>query len=135
MERRFGQRRSHQVEQALENWGFGAVFVSTVVPPPFPTAVFLLAAGAFTYDLRRFLAAVFSGRVIRYGLLAAVAARYGRTIVHYMRHPGEHIWISLLVTAIVVLVVSATLLTFSKGPSVYEPQGQKRPSPRLGWRT
>ena len=107
MERRFGERRSHQVEHALERWGFGAVFVSTVAPPPWPTAVFLLAAGAFQYKLRKFFAAVFTGRVIRYTLLTIVAAHYGRRIMRYMRHPGQYLWISLGAT---FLIVVATFL-------------------------
>jgi len=103
MERKFGERRSHQVEYALERWGFGAVFVSTVAPPPWPTAVFLLAAGAFQYKLRKFLAAVFSGRAIRYTLLTIVAAHYGRRIMRYMRHPGQYLWISLGATFLIVV--------------------------------
>lgn len=103
MERKFGERRSHQVEYALERWGFGAVFVSTVAPPPCPTAVFLLAAGAFQYKPRRFFAAVFAGRTIRYGLLTIIAAHYGRRIVRYMRHPGQYLWISLGATLLIVI--------------------------------
>ena len=122
MERKFGERRSHQVEYALERWGFGAVFVSTVAPPPWPTAVFLLAAGAFQYKLRKFFAAVFSGRAIRYTLLTIVAAHYGRRIMRYMRHPGQYLWISLGAT---FLIVVATFLAMKfLGSSARVPQSR-----------
>lgn len=109
LERKFGERRSHQVEYALERWGFGTVFVSTVAPPPWPTAVFLLAAGAFQYKLRKFFAAVLSGRAIRYGLLTIIAAHYGRRIVRYMRHPGQYLWISLGATLLIVIATFVAL--------------------------
>ena len=129
MERKFGRRRSLQVEYALEHWGVGAIFVSTVAPPPFPTSVFLLAAGAFNYKMRKFLSAVFSGRAIRYGLLSAIAAHYGRTIVRYMRHPGEHLWISLTFTLFIVLLTVGFLLLSKTTPEL--PQGEQARTPEL----
>ena len=114
MERKFGERRSHQVEYALERWGFGAVFVSTVAPPPWPTAVFLLAAGAFQYKMRKFFAAVFTGRAIRYALLTIVAAHYGRRIMRYMRHPGQYLWISLGATFLIVVATFVAMKFFGR---------------------
>ena len=129
MEHKFGRRRSLQVEYALEHWGVGAIFVSTVAPPPFPTSVFLLAAGAFNYKMRKFLSAVFSGRAIRYGLLSAIAAHYGRTIVRYMRHPGEHLRISLTFTLFIVLLTVGFLLLSKTTPEF--PQGEQARTPKL----
>src|SRR6185503_16289580 len=102
-------------------WGFGAVFVSTVAPPPCPTAVFLLAAGAFGYEMRKFFAAVFTGRAIRYGLLTLVAAHYGRRIVRYMRHPGQYLWISLLATLVLVVATFFLMKRFGNSPSLIKP--------------
>jgi len=110
IEDKFGARRSRQVEYALERWGSGAIFVSTVAPPPCPTAMFLLAAGAFGYRMRRFFGAVFTGRAIRYTLLTLIAAHYGRRIVRYMRHPGQYLWLSLGVTLLIVIGTTAFLM-------------------------
>lgn len=110
IESKFGARRSHQVQYALERWGSGAIFVSTVSPPPCPTAMFLLAAGAFGHEIRRFFLAVFSGRAIRYGLLTVIAAHYGRRIVRYMRHPGQYLWVSLGVTLLIIIGTVAFLM-------------------------
>lgn len=122
MQRRFGQHRSLQVEYALEHWGLGAVFVSTVAPPPCPTAVLLFSAGTFNYNLRKFFGAVFSGRAIRYGLLSLVAAHYGRTIVRYMRHPGQHLALSLSITFFIILITLAFLILSKTAPTAPEPQ-------------
>ena len=110
IEKKFGARRSHQVEYALERWGSGAIFVSTVSPPPCPTSMFLLAAGAFGYRMRKFFLAVFLGRAIRYGLLTIVAAHYGRRIVRYMRHPGQYLWLSLGVTLLIIVATVVFLM-------------------------
>jgi membrane protein YqaA with SNARE-associated domain len=129
MQRKFGRRRSLQVEYALEHWGVGAIFVSTVAPPPFPTSVVLFSAGTFNYNLRKFLGAVFSGRAIRYGLLSSIAAHYGRTIVRYMRHPGQHLWLSLSVTFFIVLLTLGFLILSRKTPQAEV--GQATVSPGL----
>ena len=110
IENKFGVRRSRQVQYALERWGSGAVFVSTVAPPPCPTSMFLLAAGAFGYRIRKFFLVVFTGRAIRYGLLTIIAAHYGRRIVRYMRHPGQYLWLSLGVTLLIIAATVAFLM-------------------------
>ena len=116
IENKFGARRSRQVEYALERWGSGAIFVSTVAPPPCPTAMFLLAAGAFGYQIRKFFLAVFTGRAIRYGLLTIIAAHYGRRIVRYMRHPGQYLWLSLGVTLLIVVATTVFLMLRKPAP-------------------
>jgi len=133
IERKFGERRSQQVQYALEHWGPGALFVSTVAPPPFPTSLFLLAAGAFGYNKRKFLSSIASGRAIRYGLLTAIAAHYGRSMVRYMRHPGDHLWTSFFVTFFIVLLTLGFLLLANTTPKVSQEQGAQHPS--LGWQT
>lgn len=133
MERKFGQRRSQQVQYALEHWGPGALFVSTVAPPPFPTTLFLLAAGAFGYNPRKFFSAISCGRAIRYGLLTAIAAHYGRTIVRFMRHPGDHLWVSLFATFFIILLTLGFLLLAKTTPKLPRKEGVRNPT--LGWRT
>jgi membrane protein YqaA with SNARE-associated domain len=116
IERKFGARRSRQVEYALERWGFGAVFVSTVAPPPCPTSLFLLAAGAFGYRLKQFLLAVFTGRAIRYSLITIIAAIYGRRIVRYFRHPGQYLVPSLVVTFSILALTALYLYFLTRKP-------------------
>ena len=120
LENKFGARRSRQVEYALDRWGYGAVFVSTVAPPPCPTALFLVAAGAFGYQLRKFFGAVLTGRAIRYTALTIIAAHYGRHIIRYFRHPGQYMWASLSVTLFIVLVTVAFLFLRNAMPPLPE---------------
>jgi membrane protein DedA with SNARE-associated domain len=70
-----------------------------VAPPPFPTPWFFVAAGAFSFSRQKFIATTLLGRALRYGLLALVAAHYGRTFLRYLRHPLHYLLISVIITA------------------------------------
>jgi len=70
-----------RVSNWVENHSILAVFVPAVLPPPVPTSMFLIAAGALGISRRRFLAAYSAARVLRYSLVAWLAVSYGRRIV------------------------------------------------------
>ena len=55
MERRLSKRKAAKVYQRFERWGFGAIAIPAVLPPPFPFFPFLLAAGAMQYSRQKFL--------------------------------------------------------------------------------
>src|SRR5215472_5869917 len=98
-EKKIGQKRLLQIEHAIEHWGFGAIFVPTIAPPPCPTAWFFLVAGTFSFPPKRFVAAAILGRSLRYSLLAMVAAHYGRHFLRYLRHPLYYVAWSVIITA------------------------------------
>lgn len=117
IEKKIGHKRSQQVRSAIEQRGSGAIVVSTVAPPPFPTPWFFVAAGAFSFSLRKFLAAVLLGRALRYGLLTLVAAHYGRTFLRYLRHPLHYLLISIIITASLI----AAAILFGKRKNALRP--------------
>lgn len=82
LEHRLGKKRATSINTKFERWGFWAIFVPALLPPPFPFVPFLLAAGAMQYARHKFLAALFLGRTLRYGLLAYLGVIYGR---HFLR--------------------------------------------------
>src|SRR4029077_12736498 len=45
MERRLSKRRAARVYKEFARWGFGAIAVPALLPPPFPFVPILLAAG------------------------------------------------------------------------------------------
>jgi membrane protein DedA with SNARE-associated domain len=49
---------------------------------------FLFAAGAMQYPVRKFLAALTAGRLVRYTILAFLAQKYGR---HILRFFSQHV--------------------------------------------
>src|SRR5512142_303022 len=111
LEKKLGPKKLAGVQRAFERWGYGAVFVPAVAPPPFPTAVFFIGAGAFGYPAKKFAGAVTLARGLRYGLTAFIAAHYGRRVLRFFRHPERYVYTSVLITvAVVVLVVIVSLL-------------------------
>jgi membrane protein YqaA with SNARE-associated domain len=83
MERRLSKKRTAQVCKAFARWGFAAVAIPALMPPPFPFLPFLLAAGAMQYSRKRFLAALVLGRGLRYSIEADLAFVYGRLILRF----------------------------------------------------
>jgi membrane protein YqaA with SNARE-associated domain len=83
LECKLSKRKANQVYKRFERWGFGAVAVPALLPPPFPIVPFLLAAGALQYSRKKFVAALALGRGVRFTILAGFGALYGRQIVKF----------------------------------------------------
>jgi membrane protein YqaA with SNARE-associated domain len=83
MERRLSKRKAAKVYKRFERWGFGAIAIPAVLPPPFPFVPFLLAAGAMQYSRAKFLGALVLGRGVRYSVAAYFGALYGRQILRF----------------------------------------------------
>jgi membrane protein YqaA with SNARE-associated domain len=85
--KRLPKRRVDKVLKTFERWGFAAIAVPALLPPPFPLVPFVIAAGAMQYSLPKFLTAMTIGRLVRYTVLAYLGATYGRHILSlFSRH-------------------------------------------------
>src|ERR1700678_3293910 len=83
LEKRFSQRKVKKVYAIFERWGFAAVAIPAILPPPFPITPMLLAAGAMQYPTKKFLTALAVGRGIRFTILSYLGYHYGRHIVKF----------------------------------------------------
>jgi membrane protein YqaA with SNARE-associated domain len=83
MDRKLSKKSSARIRGAFDRWGFGAIAVPAILPPPFPFVPFLVAAGAMQYSQKKFLAALTLGRGIRYTIVAALGFIYGRHILRF----------------------------------------------------
>jgi membrane protein YqaA with SNARE-associated domain len=83
LEKRFPEKRVKEVYAIFERYGFAAVAIPAILPPPFPIVPMLLAAGAMQYPTRKFLAALSVGRGIRFTILGYLGFHYGRHIVKF----------------------------------------------------
>jgi membrane protein YqaA with SNARE-associated domain len=105
MERKLSKRRAKKVSKAFERWGFGAVAIPALLPPPFPFVPFLLAAGAMQYSRNKFLGALTLGRGIRYTVAAGLGFHYGTHILRFFSRyykPAMGILIGLAVIGAVM---------------------------------
>lgn len=100
LEHRFTRRKVDKVCKIFERWGFGAIAIPALLPPPVPMVPFLLAAGAMQYPARKFLVALTLGRISRYMVLAYLAARYGRQIIAFIAKHGHPVAVGIILLVI-----------------------------------
>ena len=105
LSRKFSEKRLKRVYGIFERWGFAAIFIPALLPPPVPLVPFLLAAGAMQYSVKKFLVAMTLGRIVRYMILAYLAARYGRKMLPYILQHAHPVLLGVLgLIAVAVLV-------------------------------
>ena len=63
---RFPKDKQDRVKEKFRRNDILALLVAMLGPPPLPTKFFVLVAGVVRMDWRRFVAAVFAGRLIRF---------------------------------------------------------------------
>ena len=60
LQHRFARKTLDKVDNIFRRWGFGAIAIPALLPPPVPMVPFLFAAGATQYPASKFLAALAS---------------------------------------------------------------------------
>src|ERR1700730_11691538 len=104
--KRFPKRKVEKVLKTFERWGFAAIAVPALLPPPFPLVPFVIAAGAMQYSLGKFLAAMTVGRFVRYTILTYLAATYGRHILSlFSRHAYTTLFVAVGLAVTFVIIV------------------------------
>jgi len=102
---RFGPERRERVMAKMRRNDLLAVFVSVIGPPPFPTKVFILTAGAIRMSWKRFVAAVFAGRLLRFLAEGYVGAHFGDRAAEILSKYYPTILITLLVGVAFVIAI------------------------------
>lgn len=110
LNKHFGSGRVPRLLKILDNWGTGALAISTAVPFPNPTSFLFAAAGASEYPAKKFLLVVGSCRAVRYSLMAILAERYGRHFVRAVRNPNQYWGWLLLFTVVIAGIVGGGVL-------------------------
>lgn len=109
LERKLRPRTVKKVYAIFERWGFGAIAIAALLPPPAPLVPMLLTAGAMQYSVKKFILALTLGRMARYSILAFLAARYGRQMLKVISLNGHA---GLAAVACLVAVAVAALVFF-----------------------
>jgi membrane protein YqaA with SNARE-associated domain len=83
--RKFGAGRVERVRQALQKWGVLTLAIPSILPPPMPFKIFVVAAGVFGFPWTRFTLTVLLARGARYAAWAFLGATYGDQAVGLLR--------------------------------------------------
>lgn len=84
LDRFVDDKRLERVQRKIKTSGAVALAVLDLIPPPFPFTAFVLAAGALEVKTNTFFLTLAAVRLLRFGVEAAFAARYGRRILSWM---------------------------------------------------
>lgn len=93
--------RVKRLRGKIEQHAWWVLGLASLLPPPFPFTVFLIAASGLQMPRWKVLGAVGTGRMIRFFALALLAVQYGRQILRISRRPEvEYFFIALAVISI-----------------------------------
>ena len=110
MRKRFNVANIKKVERAYERFGFLAIGIPAILPPPLPFKMFVATAGALEYPRWKFLLTVMIARSFRYYLEGILAVFYGRRVLLFMKDNGliviSIVGALVLVGAIIYLIVN-----------------------------
>jgi len=103
LRRRFKRENIERVERAYARFGFLAIAIPALLPPPMPFKIFVATAGTLEYPRWKFLATVMVARSLRYYVEGILAVYYGRRVLLFLKDNG--LVVISVVTAVVVLLV------------------------------
>ncbi len=104
LRKRFPLQSIKRVERAYERFGFFAIAVPAVLPPPLPFKIFVATAGALEYPRWKFLLTVMIARSLRYYVEGILAVYYGRRVLLFMKDNGLVI-VSIVATLLLIALV------------------------------
>jgi membrane protein YqaA with SNARE-associated domain len=90
-------KRAKWAEDFLEKRGTVALLVAALMPAPFPFKVVVLASGYLRQPVGSMIIGVGSGRLIRFGIEAYLAARYGDQIIASVQDNGAMVALGMAV--------------------------------------
>src|SRR5215204_2866491 len=99
LRKRFNAQSIERVERAYERFGFLAIGIPAILPPPLPFKIFVATAGALEYPRWKFLLTVMIARSVRYYVEGILAVFYGRRVLLFLKDNG-----------LVIISIVATLL-------------------------
>lgn len=106
LRKRFRAEHLERVERTYARFGFLALAVPALLPPPMPFKIFVATAGALEYPRWRFILTIMIARSLRYYIEGTLAVFYGKTVIDFIKNYG------FTILAIVVAVCLVGLATY-----------------------
>ena len=101
LRKRFRTEHIERVERTYARFGFLALAIPAMLPPPMPFKIFVATAGALEYPRWRFMLTVMIARSLRYYIEGTLAVFYGRTVIDLIKRYGF---------MVLAIVISACLI-------------------------
>lgn len=107
LRRRFRGESIERVERAYARFGFLAIAIPALLPPPMPFKIFVATAGTLKYPRWKFLLTVMLARSVRYYVEGILAVFYGRRVLLFFKDNG------IVIISIVTAVALFAFLIYS----------------------
>src|SRR3984893_12648703 len=135
LRKRFSVESIKRVEKAYARFGFLAIAVPAILPPPLPFKVFVATAGTLEYPRWKYLLTVMVARSLRYYVEGILAVFYGRRVLLFFKDNGLAV-IIIAGALIVVGIVVYLLINWRKniGQPAHSDGGEARVEDSLGSR-
>jgi membrane protein YqaA with SNARE-associated domain len=72
-----------RIRNSFDRHEFWALMFPSMMPPPFPFKLFVLAASVFEMNFWHFLLAIFAGRMVRFLILSVLVLQFGEQAVAF----------------------------------------------------
>ncbi|HET6892995.1 MAG TPA: VTT domain-containing protein [Pyrinomonadaceae bacterium] len=109
LRKRFKAESIQRVERAYARFGFLAIGVPAILPPPLPFKIFVATAGTLEYPRWKFLTTVMVARSFRYYVEGILAIYYGRRVLIFMKDNGLVI-LSIVASLALIGVITYTVI-------------------------
>jgi membrane protein YqaA with SNARE-associated domain len=116
LRRRFKRENIERVERAYARYGFLAIAVPALLPPPMPFKIFVATAGTLEYPRWKFLLTVMIARSFRYYVEGILAVRYGRRVLSFFKDNGLVI-LSIVAAAVILGLLAYTIVNRRRPPA------------------
>lgn len=110
LEKFVARRRLLPLKKKIENKAGLTVFITTLLPPPFPFTPVIMTASALQYSRRKLLLTVFVGRLVRFTLEALLAIYFGSKIIAYLNSD----YVVYAVYGLIVIAVVGSVISILK---------------------
>ena len=109
LRKRFKAESIQRVERAYARFGFLAIGVPAILPPPLPFKIFVATAGTLEYPRWKFLTTVMVARSFRYYVEGILAIYYGQRVLLFMKDNGLVI-LSIVASLAIIGVITYTVI-------------------------
>jgi Predicted membrane protein len=118
LRKRFSVESIQKVERAYARFGFLAIAVPAILPPPLPFKIFVATAGTLEYPRWKFVLTVMLARSLRYYVEGILAVFYGRRVLLFFRDNGVVI---ISIVATIGLIGFLIYMFFNRNKNVRQP--------------
>jgi len=116
LRKRFRTEHLERVERTYARFGFLALAIPALLPPPMPFKIFVATAGALEYPRWRFMLTIMIARSLRYYAEGTLAVFYGKTVLDFIKKYG--FTILAIVVGVCLIGLAIYLINHRRGKNV-----------------